>query len=127
MTVVAQSPPQIPPPVPLFRIMFGNATLLSAVYLAVGVVVEIVSHLFPTNPWVARATLVLDSLPARSLELLGLMDRIRAAYGHDRISEVTLRLIFSGTTVAIIFAMALIVGAGMWLMRRFLYRRYSEP
>lgn len=123
--MIAPVQSQIPPPISLFRIMFGNATLLSVVYLAVGVLVELLYRVHPAN-WVQKTTLVLDSLPARTLELLGAMDRIRQAYGHDQLSEATLRLIFSGTTIAIIFTMALIVGVGMWLLRRYLYRRNSE-
>lgn len=126
MMVVAQVPNQSPPPIPMFRIMFGNATLLSAAYLAIGLLVEIATHVFPESDFVARTSLAVDQVPARTLEALGLMDRIRHAYGHDQLSEISLRLIFSGTTIAIIFVMALVVGAGMWLMRRFLYRRYSE-
>lgn len=124
MNVSAQVPPQIPN-VPLFRIMFGNATLLSVVYLALGVVLELLREYYPAK-WVQRATLVLDSLPARTLELLGLMEPIRHAYAYDRISTAMLRVIFAGTTIGIIFLMALIVGTGMWLMRQFLYRRNLE-
>ena len=125
MNVSAQVTPQQPPQVPLFRIMFGNATLLSVVYLALGVALELLYRLYPAK-WVARGTLVLDSLPARTLELLHLMEPIRQAYAYDRISAASLRLIFAGTTIGIIFLMALVVGTGMWLMRRFIYRRYME-
>lgn len=113
------------PQVPLFRIMFANATLLSVVYLVVGVVVEILRRLYPAN-WVMRAVLVLDSLPARTLELLGLMQPLRSAYVYGKINEIGLRIIFSATTILIIFLMALIVGVGMWMVRRFLYRRYMD-
>ena len=102
--------------------MFGNATLLSVAYLAIGVVFELARRLHPAG-WVMRAALVLDSLPARTLELLGWLEPLRHAYVYGRISETTLRLIFSATTLAIIFLMAVVVGAGMWLVRRLLYRR----
>lgn len=113
-----------PPQVPLFRIMIGNATLLSIVYLAFGVMFEVLRRLHPAG-WVMRAVLVLDSLPARTIELLGWMESLRYAYVYGQVSEVSLRLIFSATTIAIIFLMALVVGAGMWLVRRLLYRRYA--
>lgn len=105
--------------------MLGNATLLSLVYLVAGVVVEVLVRVYPAHA-ILRAVLILDSLPARTLELVGAMEPLREAYGYSRISAFTLRLIFSGTTIAIIFLMALIVGAGMWLLRRMLYRRYAE-
>lgn len=114
-----------PPPVPLFRIMVGNATLLSLVYLLVGTVVELLRRFYPAS-WVMRAVLVLDSLPARTLELLGLMRPLRSWYVYGKLNEVALRVIFSLTTIAIIFAMALVVGAGMWLLRRVIYRRYAD-
>lgn len=114
-----------PPPVPLFRIMVGNATLLSLVYLAVGTAVELVRRFYPAR-WVDRAGLVLDSLPARTLELVGAMVPLRTAYGYGQLSEMQLRIIFSLTTIVIIFGMALIVGAGMWLVRRIIYRRYAD-
>ena len=113
-----------PTPVPLFRIMFGNATLLSLVYLGLGVVFELVRRVHPAA-WVMRSVLVLDSLPARTLDLLGWMERLRHAYVYGQISETSLRIIFSGTTIAIIFLMAIVVGAGMWVVRRLVYRRYA--
>ncbi len=105
--------------------MFGNATLLSVVYLAVGLLVELVRRFFPMM-WVTRATLVLDSLPGRTLELLGVMEPLRLAYVYGHIGEGGLRIIFAFTTLVIIFAMALVVGAGMWMLRRFFYRRFAE-
>jgi hypothetical protein len=113
------------PQIPLFRIMFGNATLLSVVYLAVGVLVELLRRFYPMG-WVNRATLVLDSLPGRTLELLGLMEPLRLAYVYGRLGEGGLRVVFAVTTLLIIFAMALVVGAGMWLLRRYIYRRFAE-
>ena len=98
---------------------------MSVVYLAVGVLVELLRRFFPMT-WVTRATLVLDSLPGRTLELLGVMEPLRLAYVYGRVSESGLRVIFAFTTLVIIFAMALVVGAGMWLLRRFIYRRFAE-
>jgi len=111
--------------VPLFRIMIGNAALLSVVYLVLGVVVEILRRVYPA-PWVQRATLVLDSLAARTLELLGLMEPLRNAYVYGKINEAGLRLIFSATTVVIIFGMAVVVGAGMWIIQRLISRRHAD-
>ncbi len=105
--------------------MVANASLLSLVYLVFGAVVELLRRFYPV-PWVQRATLVLDSLPGRTLEMLGLMEPLRNAYVYGRINEFVLRLIFSGTTIVIIFIMAVVVGAGMWLIRRLIVRRHAD-
>jgi hypothetical protein len=106
---------------PLFRMMMGNASLLSLVYLGAGLLVEVVRRAHPA-PWVLQLTLVLDSLPARTLSLFGAMEPLRDAYGYGFVSEEVVRLIFSGTTILIIFAMAVVVGAGLWLIRRLFVR-----
>lgn len=105
--------------------MFANATLLSIIYLLIGILVEVLRRVYPAD-WVMRAVLAIDSLPARTLELLGAMSRLRTAYAYGKVDEIALRLVFSATTIVIIFLMAAIVGVGMWLMRRFLYRRYLD-
>ncbi len=114
-----------PAQIPLFRIMFGNATLLSVVYLALGVGVELMRRYYPLK-WVPRATLLLDSLPGRTLELLGIMEPLRVAYVYGRVDESGLRVLFALTTLLIIFAMAVVVGAGMWLLRKYVYRRFAD-
>jgi hypothetical protein len=105
--------------------MVGNASLLSVVYLLIGVVVELLRRVYPA-PAVLQAALVLDSLPARTLELVGVMQPLRNAYAYGHISEVWLRVIFSVTTIALIFVMAVVVGAGMWLLRRLIIRRHAD-
>lgn len=105
--------------------MIGNATLLSVVYLVGGVAIELLRRFYPFR-WVPRATLLLDSLSGRTLELLGVMEPLRVAYVYGQVTEPGLRIIFTVTTLIIIFAMAIIVGAGMWLLRKFVYRRFAE-
>lgn len=106
------------PRFPLLRIMLGNAFLLSSLYLLAGVIVDALRRWHPSE-WADGASLVVDSLPGRALVLLGAMPRLRAAYLEERLSPLMLRLIFSGTTVVIIFALALVVGAWMWGVRKF--------
>jgi hypothetical protein len=114
-----------PPRVPLFRIMVGNASVLSVVYLLIGVALELLRRVYPAG-WVQRAGLVLDSLAARTLELLGLMEPLRNAYVYGKISEFGLRLVFSATTIVLIFGMAVVVGAGMWIIQWLISRRHAD-
>jgi len=100
----------------LAQIMVGNASLLSVIYLATGVIIEALRRLHPT-PWMERASLALDSLPARVLDLLHALSPLRELYLYGRISEIALRLIFGATAVAVIFAMAAALGVVMWIAR----------
>ncbi|WP_371878275.1 hypothetical protein [Myxococcus landrumensis] len=109
------------PESPLLRIMWGNAFLLSMLYLLVGVVVEIALRLFPSR-FLQRLSLSLDSLPARALELMGAMDPLRTAFFNGHISESGVRLIFGLTTVVVIFLLALVVGTVMGTLRYFIAR-----
>ncbi|MET0404571.1 MAG: hypothetical protein ABW123_19310 [Cystobacter sp.] len=114
-----------PPPLPLMRIMGGNAFLLSILYLVVGLAVQAAWRWWP-SPFVKRLSLSLDSLPARALELLGLMTPLREAYFSGRITEPVLRLVFSTTTIGIIFLLAVGVGLFMGTLRGFLLRQASR-
>lgn len=116
---------QIPPPLPLLRIMSGNAFLLSVLYLVVGIAVELTRRVWPSR-LVQRLSLSLDSLPARALELLGWMEPLREAYYAGRVSEVTLRLVFGFTTIVIIFLLAVVVGVFMGSLRGLLLSRFRR-
>jgi hypothetical protein len=114
-----------PPPLPLMRIMSGNAFLLSILYLLVGIGVEAARRLRPSS-LVMRLSLSLDSLPARVLEQVGLMEPLREAYFAGRITEAMLRLVFSTTTIGIIFLLAVGVGLFMGTLRGFLLRQAAR-
>lgn len=101
--------------------MWGNAFLLSALYLLVGVVVEGALRLFPSK-FLQRLSLSLDSLPARALELVGAMEPLRTAFFNGRIPEYGVRLIFGLTTVVVIFLLALVVGTVMGSLRYLIAR-----
>ncbi len=107
-----------PPRLSLAQIMVGNASLLSVLYLAAGAGIESWRR-FQPSPWVERASLALEALPARALELLGLMRRLREYYVRGKISDVWVRVVFGATAIAIIFAMAIALGVSMWMVRRF--------
>jgi hypothetical protein len=68
----------------------------------------------------------LDSLPARALELVGLMQPLRTAYFSGRVSESVLRLVFGATTIVIIFLLAVVVGMFMGSLRSLVLRRGSR-
>ncbi len=104
------------PRLSLVQIMVGNASLLSVLYLAAGAAIEALRRLHST-PGIERASLAMDSLPARALELAGAMGKLRELYVYGRLSELWLRIIFGATVVAIVFAMAFVLGALMWLVR----------
>lgn len=116
---------QLPPPLPLIRIMGSNAFLLSVLYLLVGLGVEGARRLWPSF-LLQRLSLSLDSLPARALELVGLMEPLREAYFAGRITEPLLRLVFGATTILIIFLLAVVVGLFMGTLRGLLVHRASR-
>lgn len=111
---------------PMLRIAAGNAFLLSMLYLGLGLVVEVLYRYRPSR-LVVRLSLSLDSLPARVLELTGLMRPLSEAYFTGRLSESWVRAVFGVTTLAVIFVLALVVGLGMggvrlWWERRMMRR-----
>lgn len=117
------------PRFPLLRIMLGNALLLSGIYLALGLVVEGLRRWVPSEG-VDRLSLVLDSLAGRVLVETGAMSKLRELYLYNHLSNSSLRLIFELTTVLVIFALALVVGFGMYLVHWWverLERRRSAP
>ncbi len=102
--------------------MWGNAFLLSLIYLLLGLGVEIALRYFPSR-FLQRLSLSLDSLPARALELTGAMEPLRAAYFSGRISEMGVRVVFGVTTMVVIFLLAMVVGTLMGGVRTLLARR----
>lgn len=98
-----------------FRISFANATLLSVAYLSLGAAIELVRRIF--NPrWAESLSLTMESFPARLMELMGLLEPLRAAYGRDELSAFGVRLIYGGVTVTVVYATGLLVGGLMWLL-----------
>lgn len=105
----------------VFRISLTNASILSGFYLVVAVLVEVVRRVW--NPrWVDRLSLSLEAFPARTLELLGLFEPLKRAWVEDRVSPLQVRLIYGLTTVTVIFALGLTVGAVLWLVARLTQR-----
>ena len=105
-----------------FRRAASNALALSGLYLAVGVVVELLRTHAP-SAGALRVSYALDALPARVLDRLGLLVPIREAYTDGRLSESMVRLCFGATAVGFIFALALLLAAVTVLVRHWLTRR----
>jgi hypothetical protein len=106
----------------MLSIMAGNAFLLSIIYLAVGLVVEVLLRYRPSR-FLQRLQLSLDSLPARALEVTGAMGPLSEAYLSRHITESGVRLVFGVTTIVLIFILALVVGLVMGGLRVWLERR----
>jgi hypothetical protein len=103
--------------VPVFKISVANASILSGVYLVVAIGVELVRRAW--NPrWVDRVALSLEAFPARTLDLLGLFEPLKAAWVEGRVSALGVRFVYGLTTVAIIFTLGMLVGGLMWLIAR---------
>ncbi|RYZ35879.1 MAG: hypothetical protein EOO71_33875 [Myxococcaceae bacterium] len=105
--------------------MWGNAFLLSVLYLLVGIVVEVLRRRSRSQT-IERLSMALDSLPARALELVHGLEPLRAAYFSGRISELGVRVLFGIVTVAVIFLLALVVGAIMGVLRWAVLRAASH-
>jgi hypothetical protein len=119
---VENVPQTQPPPYPLLRIMGSNAFLLTIIYLVVGISVEALRRVYPTR-FIQRLSLSLDSLPARTLETVGVMEPLRADYLNGQIPDYQVRLIFAGTTILVIFLLAFAVGVLVGSLRSYIERR----
>jgi hypothetical protein len=107
------------------QVVAGNALSLSALYLAIGMVVEGLRVQSPSAA-VMRVSYALDALPARVLERLGLFGPLKEAYTDGRIGESMVRLVFGATAVGFVFVLALGL-AGMTLLFRELLSRRRDP
>ncbi len=104
------------------QVVAGNALALSALYLAIGVMVEALRVQAPSTA-VLRVSYALDALPARVLERLGLLAPLKEAYTDGRIGESMVRLVFGATAVGFVFVLALALAAATLLVRELLVRR----
>ncbi|HLT30897.1 MAG TPA: hypothetical protein VK013_12725 [Myxococcaceae bacterium] len=105
------------PRAPLWKLLLSNVFLLSAAYLALGVVLELLRRYAPFNwPW--RVLNAMDGLPTRTLHLLGLLEPVREAYGRGLMSTWQLRATFSLATLLVIALTAVAVGLLMALAQK---------
>jgi hypothetical protein len=104
------------------HVVAGNALALSALYLAIGVVVEGLRVQFPSTA-VLRVSYALDALPARVLDRLGLLGHLKDSYTDGRIGESMVRLVFGLTAVGFVFVLALGLASLTLLVRELVIRR----
>ena len=103
--------------IPVLRISLNNATILSAAYLASGIAIEVVRRVWSPR-WAERAALAMEAFPARLLDVVGLLPRIRLAYARDQMSTLDVRLIYGLTTVLVIYGMGLLVGGMLFAIAK---------
>lgn len=121
--------PEVEPssrPVSLLRWSLANSTGLAAMYLLVSVVVELARRLAHAR-WAERLSLGMESVPARTLEALGLLDPLRRHWMAGELSDLGARVIYGVTSVVLIYVLGLLVGPPMWLLTRMLERRPPPP
>lgn len=104
------------PPVP-WRDWMANGLFVSAAYLALGVSLEAVRR-WRDVPWAERASLALDGLPARILNLGGLLGPLRDLYRDGSLSHLWLRIVFGAVTVGLILLVAMLTGLTAWILGR---------
>jgi hypothetical protein len=109
----------------LLRWSLANSTGLAATYLLVSVVVELARRLAHAR-WAERLSLGMESVPARTLEALGLLDPLRRHWMAGELSDLGARVVYGLTSVVLIYVLGLLVGPPMWLLARMLERR-SPP
>ncbi len=103
---------------PIFRISVYNATLLSGMYLLAATALEVIRRNF-TARWAEKGCLEMEKFPARTLDLLGLLDPLKRAYAWGSVTDWQVRLVFGLTTIGLIFLLAMLVGGGMWVFAKY--------
>ena len=111
---------------PIFRISVYNATLLSGTYLLIATVLEVIRRNF-TARWAEKGCLEMEKFPARTLDLIGLLDPLKRAYAWGDVSDWQVRVVFGLTTIVLIFILAMLVGGGMWLFAKYVTRPEEVP
>jgi hypothetical protein len=104
-------------PLPIFRISFNNATLLTVIYFFTATAIEGARRLFGWG-WTERVSEHLERFPAGVLQTLGVLLPLRSAFIDERLSLLSVRLIFGLTTVAVFFLTAALVGTAMWALTK---------
>lgn len=111
-------------PIPVFRISFSNATILSVGYLLVGAGVELVRRVW--NPrWAEQLSWSMEAFPAGILRTVGALQPLRESYAHGSLAETQVRLIYAAAVVLTVYVIGLGVGGLMWLVMRVRFRPSS--
>ncbi len=110
------------PRFPYLRIMLENGSLVSLVYLSLAVVAEGARRFLPFAG-AEHVCRVLESLPLKTLDLLGVLNVLRGDYFDGSISRVMVRVVLGLTTVGFIFLMSMGVGGLTWVLRELVIAR----
>lgn len=114
------------PAVTVVHVALGNATLLSALYLGVGLGAECLRRVYPVS-WVNHLLFALDALPAQVLEhgrlLRFLQDAYHGGAWPEGLTQVWVRAVFQATTVLVIFCLAFVVAGLTFALRGVFWRR----
>ena len=111
---------------PIFRISLYNATLLSGTYLAIATALEVIRRNFNAR-WADRGCLEMEKFPARTLDLIGLLDPLKRAYAWGEVADWQVRVVFGATTIGLIFLLAMMVGGGMWVFAKYVTPAEPSP
>ncbi len=109
----------------VFRISLGNATLLSAAYLVVATLIELLRRATGAH-WLDSVSKVIESFPVGVLRTFGLLVPMQRAWVQEDLSNTQVRLLYGGTVVVMIFTLGLVVGAGMWVVMKLQHRRAAS-
>lgn len=99
----------------VFRISLTNATLLSAAYLVLATLIEVIRRLSGAR-WAERVSKSMELFPAGVLRFLGLFNPLQHAWLNQQLTDTQVRLLYGATVVVIVFALGVMVGTGMWLV-----------
>ena len=103
--------------IPVFKISLTNASILSGLYLGIGVLVELMRRVW--NPrWLEQVSLSLEAFPARTLALFGLFEPLQRAYVQGDLDPTGVRFIYGITTIIVIFTLGMMVGLLMWIISK---------
>jgi hypothetical protein len=105
------------PQVPVFRISFLNATIVSGLYLLAAAIIDVVRRVWSPR-WSERASFAMEAFPAHTLDTMGLLSPLRQAALDGTVSPFMVRVIYGLVTVGLIFALGLVVACGMWVVTK---------
>lgn len=106
----------------LLKVMVENAITMSVLYLGTAALLEALRRVH-SNTFLEAITRDFERVPARVLDVVGLLAPLRNTYVYGGMSELALRGVFGVTMVATIFVMAVVVGSVLWAVLRLIERR----
>jgi hypothetical protein len=93
----------------MLRLSFGNASLLSAIYLVVATAVELIRRQWNFY-WSERMALAFEMMPARTLDWCGLLLPLKMYFIEHQWPTWATRSVYGVTSVLTIFVLGFLVG-----------------